>query len=62
MGRYYRYRLPRWLAQCILIIEQCTLPILFFQLIRTLFFATIFDVILLILLIVLYVAFFLEWI
>ncbi|AIF43297.1 hypothetical protein GLV94_04510 [Virgibacillus halodenitrificans] len=62
MARYYRYKLPPWGRKCIIIIERVTLPILLFQLIRTLLLPTTFDVILLGLLVGLFVAFYLEWI
>ncbi|MBU5466534.1 hypothetical protein KQI49_06775 [Virgibacillus sp. MSJ-26] len=62
MARFYRYRLPPWARQCLIVIERVTLPIMIFQLIRTLFFPTTFDVLLLGLLIGLFVAFYLEWI
>jgi len=62
MSRFYRFRLPPWARQCILIIEQVTLPLVIFQAIRTLLLPTTFDVILLALLVLLLVAFYLEWI
>ncbi|GAA0601383.1 hypothetical protein GCM10009001_17640 [Virgibacillus siamensis] len=62
MARYYRYRLPPWARKCIIICERVTLPILIFQLIRTLFFPTTFDVFLLGILVGIFIAFYLEWI
>ncbi len=62
MGRFYRYRLPPWLRHCIFVIEQATLPILVFQLFRTLLFPTTLDVLLLGVLTGLFFAFYLEWI
>ncbi|ALX48215.1 hypothetical protein [Lentibacillus amyloliquefaciens] len=62
MSRYYRYRLPPWAKKCIIIIEKVTLPILIFQLIRTLLFPTSLDVFLLGILAGLFIAFYLEWI
>ncbi|HLT56867.1 MAG TPA: hypothetical protein VK057_12245 [Bacillota bacterium] len=62
MPRYYRYRLPPWLRKCIFIAEKVTLPILIFQLIRTILFPTTFDLILLGILTGLLIAFYLEWI
>lgn len=62
MGRYYRYRLPWWMRRCICAIEMATLPILIFQLLRTIFFPTTFDILLLGFFIGLYVAFQLRWI
>ncbi|GAB3050155.1 hypothetical protein [Virgibacillus ainsalahensis] len=62
MARYYRYRLPSWARHCIIVIEKVTLPILIFQLIRTLFFPSTLDVFLLGLLVGLFIAFYLEWI
>ncbi|WP_245831921.1 hypothetical protein [Oceanobacillus senegalensis] len=62
MGRYYRYKLPPWARKCIFILEKVTLPILLFQLIRTIFFPTTFDLILLGILVGLLIAFYLKWI
>ncbi|WP_284139734.1 MULTISPECIES: hypothetical protein [unclassified Virgibacillus] len=62
MARFYRYRLPPWILKCLIVIETCTLPILIYQLIRTLFFPTTLDVFLLGLLVGLFIAFYLEWI
>ncbi|MCT2537935.1 hypothetical protein NC661_02120 [Aquibacillus koreensis] len=62
MARYYRYRLPPWLRYWLLVIERCLLPIVIFQGLRTIFFPTTFDVLLLGIFIGLYLAFFLEWI
>ncbi|AXI09597.1 hypothetical protein CV093_12720 [Oceanobacillus sp. 143] len=62
MGRYYRYKLPPWARRCIFVLERITLPILIFQLLRTIFFVTTFDLILLGLLVCLLVTFYLEWI
>lgn len=62
MSRYYRYRLPPWARKWIIIIERCTLPLLIFQLIRTLLFPTTLDVIILAIFVLLFVAFYQEWI
>ncbi|MFZ3576398.1 hypothetical protein [Virgibacillus sp. DJP39] len=62
MARYYRYKMPPWARNCIIVIEKVTLPIVIFQLIRTLFIPTTFDVFLLGILIGVFVAFYLEWI
>ncbi|ASK63058.1 hypothetical protein CFK37_13340 [Virgibacillus phasianinus] len=62
MARYYRYKIPPWCRQCICVIEKVTLPILIFQLIRTLFFPTTFDVFLLGIILGIFIAFYLEWI
>lgn len=62
MARYYRYRLPPWLRHCIVVLENVTLPILIFQLLRTLFFPSSLDVLLLGILVGLFIAFYLEWI
>ncbi|MGP4041694.1 hypothetical protein ACTWP4_17590 [Gracilibacillus sp. D59] len=62
MARYYRYRLPPWAREWILICERCTPPIVIFQGIRTLFIPTTFDVLLLGILIGILIAFQLEWI
>lgn len=62
MGRFYRYRLPPWARHCIIVIEGATLPILIFQLLRTLFFPTTLDVILLGIIVFIFIAFTLQWI
>ncbi|WP_067727270.1 hypothetical protein [Oceanobacillus damuensis] len=62
MARYYRYKLPPWGRHCLYVLEKVTLPILIFQLIRTLLIPTTFDVLLLGLFIGLFIAFYLEWI
>ncbi|MGJ9457109.1 hypothetical protein [Oceanobacillus sp. CF4.6] len=62
MARYYRYKLPPWARQCLFILERITLPIMIFQLVRTLFIPTTFDILLLGILIGLFIAFYLEWI
>jgi len=62
MARYYRYRLPPWARHCIIVIERSTLPILVYQLLRTLFFPTTLDVFLLGLIVGIFIAFYLEWI
>ncbi|WP_407272747.1 hypothetical protein [Radiobacillus sp. PE A8.2] len=62
MARFYRYRLPPWCRTWLLIIERALLPILIFQLCRTLFFPTTFDVLLLGFLVGLFTAFYLQWI
>ncbi|MFC4388341.1 hypothetical protein ACFOZ1_11070 [Gracilibacillus marinus] len=61
MGRYYRYRLPPWARDCIVVCERCTMPIVIFQSFRTIFIPTTFDVILLGILIGIFIAFQLEW-
>ncbi|WP_027963566.1 hypothetical protein [Halalkalibacillus halophilus] len=61
MAQYYRYRLPPWARKCIFTIEKCVLPIMIFQLIRTLIFPSTIDVFLSGLLVGLFVAFYLEW-
>jgi hypothetical protein len=62
MSRFYRFRLPPWARHMLLVIEQIMLPLVIFQAIRTLFLPTTFDVILLSLLVLVLVAFYLEWI
>ncbi|WP_458412318.1 hypothetical protein ACNQFZ_15985 [Schinkia sp. CFF1] len=62
MSRFYRFRLPPWARNFLLVLEQITLPLVIFQAIRTLIFPTTFDVILLSLLVLAAVAFYLEWI
>ncbi|KAB8134720.1 hypothetical protein F9U64_11315 [Gracilibacillus oryzae] len=61
MSRYYRYRLPPWARECIIVCERSTLPIVIFQSVRTIFIPTTFDVILLGILIGIFIAFQLEW-
>lgn len=61
MGKHYRYRLPRWLYQFICILERAIVPIIIFQLIRTLLFTTTIDLIILTFLIGLFIVFYLEW-
>lgn len=62
MARFYRYKLPPWARHCLIVMEKITLPIMIFQLIRTLLIPTTFDILLLGVLIGLVVAFYLEWI
>lgn len=61
MHRHHRYRLPPWLNRCVCMIERAILPILIFQLVRTLLLTTAFDLILLTLLITLFIIFYLQW-
>jgi len=42
MGKYYRYRLPNVLCKCISLIERAIIPLLIFQLIRTIIFLSFF--------------------
>lgn len=62
MGRFYRYRLPCWMRRCICAIEMATLPILIFQLVRTILFPTTLDILLLGFISGLFIAFYLRWI
>jgi len=62
VARFYRYKLPPWARNCLIIVEKVTLPIMIFQLIRTLLIPTTFDILLLGLLIGVFIAFYLEWI
>ncbi|MBP2077436.1 hypothetical protein [Oceanobacillus polygoni] len=62
MARYYRYKLPPWARHCLFVFEKVLLPIVIFQLIRTLLIPTTFDVLLSGILIGLIIAFYLEWI
>ncbi|OEH91442.1 hypothetical protein [Bacillus solimangrovi] len=62
MSQFYRYRMPPWLRKCLVITEQIILPLAAFQLLRTLFFPTTFDIILSGFLIFLFVAFTVKWI
>lgn len=61
MSKFYRYRLPPWLIRLIILIEKAIVPIVIFQCIRTLLFLSALDVIILILLIAIFIAFYLEW-
>ncbi|WP_047981695.1 hypothetical protein [Ornithinibacillus contaminans] len=62
MARYYRYRLPPWARKCLYIAESVTLPLLIFQLIRTIIFPTTFDVLLTLCFAFLFISFYLKWI
>ncbi|GIO27690.1 hypothetical protein [Ornithinibacillus bavariensis] len=62
MSRYYRYRLPPWALKCLIVVESVTLPILIFQLIRTIIFPTSFDVLLTLFLAFIFISFYLKWI
>ena len=62
MSRFYRYKLPPWARHWLYVCEKITLPLLIFQLIRTLILPTTFDVLLLGVFIGLFIAFQLEWI
>src|SRR5699024_10984704 len=61
VGGHYRYRFPPWLNKCVCILEKAILPILVFQLIRTIFFTTTLDLILLGIFIGIFIAFYLGW-
>jgi len=61
MSKFYRYRLPPWLRKVIFIVEKAIIPILIFQLLRTLFFPSTLDLFILSLLICLFIVFYLEW-
>ncbi|MFG6116420.1 hypothetical protein SAMN05421743_105172 [Thalassobacillus cyri] len=62
MSRLYRYRLPPWCRRWLYIIEKAMLPLMIFQLLRTLLFPTTLDVFLLGIFIGIFIAFHLEWI
>lgn len=62
MGKFHRYRLPPWAIRFIFLLEKALLPIIIFQALRTLIFMTTLDVFLLIMLMGLFFAFYLEWI
>ncbi|SET69913.1 hypothetical protein SAMN05216389_12146 [Oceanobacillus limi] len=62
MARYYRYRLPPWAKKCIVVAESVTLPLFIFQLIRTIFFPTTFDVLLTLMLGGIFICFYMKWI
>src|SRR5699024_521500 len=61
VGGHYRYRFPPWLNKCVCILEKAILPILVFHLIRTIFFTTTLDLILLGIFIGIFIAFYLRW-
>lgn len=61
MSKFYRYRLPPWLRKIIFIVEKALIPVLIFQLLRTLFFPSTLDLFILSLLICLFIVFYLEW-
>lgn len=60
MGKYYRYRFPPWLRKIVFIVEKAIIPILIFQLIRTLLFPSTLDLFILAMLICLFIAFYLD--
>ncbi|MDC3412482.1 hypothetical protein NC797_05185 [Aquibacillus sp. 3ASR75-11] len=62
MSRFYRYRLPPWCRYWLIVIERASLPIMVFQLIRTLIWPTTFDIFLSGLCIGLFFLFYLKWI
>ncbi|MCP8617020.1 hypothetical protein [Salirhabdus salicampi] len=61
MGKFYRYKLPSWLRNFIFVMERCTLPIMIYQLGRTLLFPSSLDVFLTALWVGLFLAFYFEW-
>lgn len=61
MAKNYRYRLPPWLYKIVCIIEKATLPILIYQLIRTILFTTTLDLILLGIFTIIFIIFYLQW-
>ncbi|NGP45495.1 hypothetical protein G4V62_11200 [Bacillaceae bacterium SIJ1] len=62
MKRFSRYRMPPWVRKCCFVMEACIVPLVIFQLLRTLLFPTPLDILLLGLLIGLLLAFHLKWI
>lgn len=62
MARYYRYRLPPWMRNCLIVLEKSMTPLLIYQLLRTIILPTTLDVFLLALFVIIYIAFFLQWI
>ncbi|MFQ3542608.1 hypothetical protein Q7A53_00855 [Halobacillus rhizosphaerae] len=62
MSRFYRYRLPPWCRYWLFLIETALLPIMIYQLLRTIFLPTTIDVFLTGIIIGLYLAFHLKWI
>lgn len=62
MKRFNYYSWPPWLRQIRAICAQVIIPITIFQAVRTIFFPTTFDVILLAIFILITIAFHLGWI
>jgi hypothetical protein len=62
MKRYNPYTLPPWLRNARNVCQQFIVPICIFQGIRTLLFPTAFDILLLGAVIIIAVAFYIEWI
>lgn len=62
MARFYRYRIPAWCRTWLIFIEKALLPILIFQSIRTIFWPTTFDILLLGIIIGFFLAFYYKWI
>jgi hypothetical protein len=60
--RYNPYSYPPWLRQIRAVCAQIIIPLTIFQAIRTIFFPTTFDVVLLAILVLLAFALHLEWI
>ncbi|UOQ46242.1 hypothetical protein MUN89_10195 [Halobacillus salinarum] len=62
MSRFYRYRLPPWCRAWLFAIETAILPVMIFQLFRTIIFPTTLDVFLSGIIIGIFFAFRLKWI
>ncbi|MRG88213.1 hypothetical protein [Salinibacillus xinjiangensis] len=62
MGKFYRYKLPPWLRHWIFVIERCTVPLMVYQIIRTLLIPTTLDVFLTGIFVGIFFAFYLDWI
>ncbi|WP_077618972.1 hypothetical protein [Bacillus sinesaloumensis] len=60
--RFRKYSYPPWLRQCRDVCHQFIIPITIVQAVRTIFLPTTFDVLFLAILILLAVAFNLDWI
>ncbi len=62
MGKYHRYRFPHPFRRVIVVVEYSVVPILCYQILRTLFLPTTLDMFLCILFIGMFVMFQSKWI
>jgi len=62
MSKRYRYRFPPFLYKCICVLEKAIVPILLFQLIRTVIWTTTLDLVLLCFIIIIFILFYVEFI
>jgi len=61
MSRFYRHKLPHWAKKCLVIAEKVTLPLLIYQLFRTLIYQTTLELLLLTVILCLFIAFKMKW-